>query len=124
MNFIRRLLGLVILTVDYFTRPKPIVREEILQNKINKLTSKMSLYQYRACPFCVKVRRKIRKYSLNIETKDAKKNLKYKDELKSFGGKLKVPCLKIERNKGNDIWLYESNEIIDFLINDLNLDHK
>ena len=124
MNIIRWILGAIILTIDYITRPKPITRNLILQKNINKSTLNMSLYQYRACPFCVKVRRKIRKYSLNIEIKDAKNNTKHKYDLKKFGGKLKVPCLKIKNNKGIDVWLYESKDIINFLISDLKLENK
>ena len=81
----------------------------------------MSLYQYKACPFCVKVRRKLRKYSLNIELKDAKNNNAYKNDLKNLGGKLKVPCLRIENNKNDIQWLYESKDIINFLENKLHL---
>ena len=81
----------------------------------------MSLYQYKACPFCVKVRRKIRKYSLNIELKDAKNNNSNKNDLKNLGGKLKVPCLRIENNKNDIQWLYESKDIINFLENKLHL---
>ena len=81
----------------------------------------MSLYQYKACPFCVKVRRKLRKYSLNIELKDAKNNNANKNDLKTLGGKLKVPCLRIENNKSDIQWLYESKDIINFLENKLQL---
>ena len=75
----------------------------------------MSLYQYKACPFCVKVKKKLRKHSLNIELKDAKNNKANKNDLKNLGGKLKVPCLKIGNNTGDIQWLYESKDIINFL---------
>ena len=123
MVLIRWILGVIILSIDFITRPKPIRRDKIMQDKINKNTSNMSLYQYRACPFCVKVRRKIRKYSLSIELKDAKNNITHKNDLKKFGGKLKVPCLKIDNHKDNVIWLYESNEIINYLIKNLKLEN-
>jgi len=93
MTLIRWVLGLIILSLDYITRPKPVIRDKNSQEEINKLTKKMSLYQYKACPFCVKVRRNMRKYSLNIELRDAKGNSLNKKNLKNFGGKLKVPCL-------------------------------
>ena len=121
MTLIRWVLGLIILSLDYITRPKPVIRNKNSQEEINKLTKKMSLYQYKACPFCVKVRRNMRKYSLNIELRDAKGNSLNKKNLKNLGGKLKVPCLRIEKNKDNIQWLYESKEIINYLEKELNL---
>tara|TARA_B110000444_G_scaffold13510_1_gene11576 strand:+ start:504 stop:878 length:375 start_codon:yes stop_codon:yes gene_type:complete len=121
MTLIRWALGIIILSVDFLTRPKPMNRDDKTQEEINKITKNMSLYQYKACPFCVKVRRKIRKYSLNIELKDAKNNNAHKNDLKNLGGKLKVPCLRIENNKNDIQWLYESKDIINFLENKLHL---
>jgi glutaredoxin len=115
MTIIRWVLGIIILSLDFVTRPKPIKRDYNTQKKINRITKNMSLYQYKACPFCVKVRRKLRKYSLNIELKDAKNNKANKNDLKNLGGKLKVPCLKIGNNTGDIQWLYESKDIINFL---------
>ena len=121
MTLIRWILGIIILSLDFLTRPKSMKRDPNAQNKINEITKNMSLYQYKACPFCVKVRRKLRKYSLNIELKDAKNNNTNKNDLKTLGGKLKVPCLRIENNKSDIQWLYESKDIINFLENKLQL---
>ena len=121
MTVIRWILGIIILSLDFLTRPKPIKRDYNTQEKIDKITKNLSLYQYKACPFCVKVRRKLRKYSLNIELKDAKNNSANKNDLKTLGGKLKVSCLRIENNKSDIQWLYESKDIINFLENKLQL---
>ena len=121
MTLIRWILGIIILSLDFLTRPKSMKRDPNAQNKINEITKNMSLYQYKACPFCVKVRRKLRKYSLNIELKDAKNNNANKNDLKTLGGKLKVPCLRIENNKSDIQWLYESKDIINFLEKKLQL---
>ena len=121
MTLIRWILGIIILSLDFLTRPKSMKRDTNTQNKINEITKNMSLYQYKACPFCVKVRRKLRKYSLNIELKDVKNNNTNKNDLKTLGGKLKVPCLRIENNKSDIQWLYESKDIINFLENKLQL---
>ena len=115
MTVIRWILGIIILYLDFLTRPKPMKRDKTTQEEINKLTKKMSLYQFKACPSCVKVRRKLRKYSLNIELKDAKNNNLNRNNLKNLGGKLKVPCLRIENGKNDIQWLYESKEIINYL---------
>ena len=115
------MVGRILLLANFLTRPKPVIRGQVEQAKIDAAMSGMSLYQFRACPFCVKVRRKIRKYSLNIELKDAKNNNSNKNDLKNLGGKLKVPCLRIENNKNDIQWLYESKDIINFLENKLHL---
>ncbi len=36
-------------------------------------------------------------------------------DLMKGGGKLKVPCLRIQNNKEGTIWMYESSSIISFL---------
>ena len=115
MRLIRWFVGRLILFVNLVTLPKPIKRKEIEQDKIDKQTKNLTIYQFEACPFCVKVRRFIRKNSLRINLKDAKNNKIFKSELVNEGGKHKVPCLKIEKINAKTEWLYESSEIIKFL---------
>jgi len=121
MKIIRWVLGRLILAWDFLTRPTPIVREKNEQDAMDARTSGMSLYQFNACPFCVKVRRQIRKHSLNIELRDAKNNAEYKEELTREGGKHKVPCLRIEDDTKNVRWLYSSDDINVFLEKELGL---
>ena len=113
MKIIRWVLGRVILILDFLTRPKKLNREKKEQNKFDQLLKNYSMYEFHTCPFCVKVRRYLRKNSLNIEIKDARNNKNFRDELKKYGGKIQVPCLRIEE-KNNIIWLYESKDIIDY----------
>jgi len=115
MSLIRWVLGKLILFINLLTLPKPILRKNIDQDRVDKETKKLTIYQFEACPFCVKVRRFIWKNSLKINLKDAKKNKKFKSELVNGGGKHKVPCLKIVKKYSKTIWLYESTEIIKFL---------
>ena len=115
MGLIRWFLGKLILFINLLTLPKPILRDKIDQDKIDNKTKGLTIYQFEACPFCVKVRRYIRKNSLKINLKDAKNNKTFKAELVNEGGKHKVPCLKIERLNSKTKWLYESTEIIKFL---------
>ena len=121
MKFVRWFLGRLILAVDFITGPKPLVRTPDAQAAMDTLTAPMALYQFEACPFCVKVRRQLRKYALNIELRDAKNNAAFKDELLREGGKGKVPCLRIEKRPGDVQWLYESDDIIAYLKTELNL---
>ena len=111
---IRKVLAAVILTLNWVFTPKSIKRPTDEQAQINVATKDLTLYQYKACPFCVKVRSSMKRSGLNIQTKDAKRCETSKDELVSGGGQLKVPCLKIEEN-GQEKWMYESKEIISYL---------
>jgi glutaredoxin len=111
----------VILGVDFLTRPKPLVRDKEDQEAVDAMTAKMSLYQFNACPFCVKVRRQLRKQSLKIELRDAKNNAGFKDELTREGGKHKVPCLRIEEGEKSVRWLYSSGDISSFLEKEFSL---
>lgn len=115
MALVRWILGRLILTIDLLTRPKPLVRENKQQQVTDAATAKMTLYQFNACPFCVKVRRQIRKFGLNIELRDAKNNPAFKQELLEQGGRHKVPCLRIDEGENNIKWLYDSNDINSFL---------
>ena len=115
MKLIRWFVGRLILFINRITLPTPILRKKIDQDKVDKQTKRLTIYQFEACPFCVKVRRFIRKNSLKINLKDAKNNKTYKFELVNEGGKHKVPCLRIEKTNTSTEWLYESTEIIKFL---------
>jgi glutaredoxin len=121
MKIIRWILGRIILILDAITTPKGIVREASLQQEIDAATAKMAIYQFKACPFCVKVRRELKRHSLNIELRDAQHNAEIKAELTTEGGRHKVPCLRIEKADNSVEWLYESNDIIAYLKNQFSL---
>lgn len=113
MKIIRWILGRLILTLNFIFAPQKRKREPHLQQKIDQETKELQLFQYHACPFCVKVRRAIRRNALNIELIDAKQ-AHNKQQLEEQGGQLKVPCLRIEEKNGV-AWLYESSDIIAYL---------
>ena len=115
MHIIHKILGAVILMADWLTSPKGIQRSKSSQALVDQQTKAITLYQFKACPFCVKVRRAIKRQSLAIETRDAKRCEKAKQALLAGGGKLKVPCLKVENDDGGTNWIYESTEIINYL---------
>lgn len=115
MSIIRWLLGSLILFFNWVFAPRGIVRDSDAQAQIDAQTQKLSLYQYKSCPFCVKVRREMKRQSLNIETRDAKREDTSREELLQGGGVLKVPCLRIEDEQGQVSWMYESSEIINYL---------
>ncbi|PKF61399.1 NrdH-redoxin [Psychromonas sp. psych-6C06] len=113
MFIIRWVLGRIILLLNFIFSPKKLKREASAQAAIDAQTSSLQLYQYQACPFCVKVRRDIRRHGLNIKTVDAKLE-ENKQQLKSLGGKVQVPCLRIEEAE-QVTWMYESSAISEYL---------
>ncbi|WP_372655393.1 glutaredoxin family protein [Halobacteriovorax sp.] len=110
MKLLRLIVGNILLFINFLTRPSLGKREESLQKEVEKELENYSLYQFDACPFCIKVRRVMRKLNLPIELKNANKDKDLKEELLSKGGSPKVPCLRI-----GDKWMYESNDIIEYL---------
>jgi glutaredoxin len=105
----------------FIIRPESVVRDPSAQNKIDAITAKMAIYEFETCPYCLKVQRHLRRHSLSIEFRDIIKNATYASELIHHGGKRQVPCLRIENDEGQVHWLYESNDIIAYLNNTLNL---
>ena len=69
MSIIRLILGRLILLLNWIFTPKSIRREPEQQSNIDSQTALLTLYQYKACPFCVKVRRAIKRHGLNIEVR-------------------------------------------------------
>ena len=114
MKVIRWILGRMIIFLDFVFSPQSRLRDKNAQDLINKITNSYKLYQYYACPFCVKVRRFLKREAINIELIDAKNDL-FKKKLIKNGGMLKVPCLRVSSKKKQVEWIYESNEIIDFI---------
>jgi glutaredoxin len=107
-------LGLIIVFFDWISRPKGIQRSEQEQVKAQSAMQGLSLYQLFACPFCTKTRRAIHKLNVTIEARDINKNPDCRQQLENGGGRVKVPCLRIEEN-GEVRWMYESKQIISFL---------
>lgn len=115
MSFVRWFLGRIILLLNFIFTPRSVKRPGDEQAKIDQRTENMSLYQFEACPFCVKVRRSMKRNALKIELRDAKNDATHRDTLQQQGGRVKVPCLRIELNDGSVQWMYESNDIIAYL---------
>lgn len=112
---LRNGLGLIIVFMSWLTNPKPMQRSEAEQAEVQEKIKGLALYQLYACPFCVKTRRALRRLNLNIETRDIK-HANYREGLATQGGRVMVPCLRIEQG-GEVEWLYESKDIIRYLTN-------
>lgn len=114
MSGIRWILSKIILFLDWLTSPKKPIHSAERQAELDAQTANMSIYQYAACPFCVKTRRAIKRLGLNMELRDAKNDPQYRLELERQGGKQQVPCLRIEEPDGIT-WMYESSDIVAYL---------
>lgn len=112
---IRRIIGPVMLLIDRLTTPRGVNRPLEVQQQLDQETRQLALYQFKTCPFCMKVRREIKRLSLNIELRDAQHDNHHREQLQQAGGKVKVPCLRISQNDGEDTWLYESGDVIKYL---------
>ncbi len=111
---IRNLLGGIIAFFDVISRGSKLKRTKAAQQQIEKDLQELTLYQFFACPFCIKTRRAMYKMNLPIRKRNASKGSPYRDELLRGGGKVQTPCLRIETADGVT-WLYESSDIIDYL---------
>jgi glutaredoxin len=107
-------LGQIIVLGDALTRPRPQQRSAQRQATVNAEAAKLSLYQFHACPFCVKTRRAIHKLNAPIALRDAKGDPEAREQLLAGGGRMKVPCLRIDEAEGTR-WMYESKDIIAYL---------
>ncbi|PKG96688.1 glutathione S-transferase N-terminal domain-containing protein [Paraglaciecola sp. MB-3u-78] len=114
INLIRNLLGGIIAAIDFITRGTKLKRTSQAQQQVEAELQKLSLYQFFACPFCIKTRRAMYKLNLPIVKRNASQGSPFRDELLQGGGKIQTPCLRIEKEDGVE-WLYESSEIISYL---------
>ncbi len=112
---VRNGLGRLIILGDFLTRPKPATRSSEDQQAVDEAAKSLSLYQFYACPFCVKTRRAMRRLNIPVELRDAKSN-PHRETLFTEGGEIKVPCLRIDEG-GDTQWMYESSDIITYLEN-------
>ena len=111
---LRNGLGLIIVFFDWLSRPRKTIRSPQDQQTAQDAVKGLSLYQFYACPFCVKTRRAIHQLNVTIEARDINKNPMHREQLEMGGGKVKVPCLRID-NGTETQWMYESNDIIEYL---------
>jgi glutaredoxin len=116
MTLIRKVLGFIILTLDRIFTPAPEVsRTPAEQAALDQKTGAWTLYHLEACPFCVKVRRQMKRRAVNIPMKEINEAPSSHQELMA-GGKIdQVPCLRYRDDAGVEHWMYESDDINAFL---------
>jgi glutaredoxin len=112
MSLIRWPIGRLILLINFIFSPKSPNRASAEQAEVDEKTKDLTLYQLPSCPFCVKVRRTMKREGLNIELRNINQENDYREELIREGGKKSVPCLRIAKTDGEVQWLYESSDIV------------
>lgn len=114
-KIVRLIMGPFMLAYEWLATPKGIERSAELQADMDARTAGLVLYQFRTCPFCIKVRLALARLSLKVEKLDAQREGPARTALIDGGGEAKVPCLHITADDGSDHWLYESDAIIEYL---------
>jgi len=115
LKIFREGVGRLIAVISFLTNPRKIKRDAQSQSVVNEKVEAMSVYQFFACPFCIKTRRAIHRLNIPLEYRDAqKRGGEHRQTLEQEGGRIKVPCLRIDDGE-QSTWLYESNEIIAYL---------
>ncbi|WP_456268006.1 glutaredoxin [Kushneria sp. AK178] len=112
---VRLVLAPVMLMREKLTRPTPVSRSGEAQQTVDQACEQLSLYQFRSCPFCIKVRQEMHRLALPIELRDTQHDPAHREALREGGGRVKVPCLRIERDSGQTEWMYESDAIKGYL---------
>lgn len=91
----------------------PVKRNEVEQQRVDRIASRLTLYVVNSCALCAKLRRHLQLLNVSVTVKDLKRCYVYEKELLA-GGKAQVPCLRIEKS-GNAQWLYDYDEIVSYL---------
>lgn len=111
----RLLLGPVLLLWEAVSRPRGLVRAPALQARVEQQCRSLALYQYKTCPFCLKVRQEMRRLSLPVARLDAQPAGEHRERLLRDGGRVKVPCLQVTDAAGQSQWIYDSAQIVAYL---------
>jgi len=115
LKIFREGVGGLMAFISFLTRPRKIKRLPEVQQEVDKQVAAMSVYQFFACPFCIKTRRAIHRLNIPLEYRDAQvRGGEHRNTLEKEGGRIKVPCLRID-HEDETTWLYDSNEIIAYL---------
>ncbi len=114
---LRLILTPFMLLSEKLSTPEAVARSTEEQAEVDRACQELALYQFSACPFCIKVRKEIARLGLNIETRDAQHDGEHRAALEAGGGRIKVPCLLIKQDQGQPEWLYESDAIKAWLQN-------
>jgi glutaredoxin len=75
----------------------------------------LTLYYSNGCPFCNLVRSAINQLGVDVELRNIFEKSEYRKQLIDVRGRATVPVLRITSPDGEDRWMPESRDIVDYL---------
>ncbi len=112
MTLVRKILGALILFLDrVFVPVVKVQRSPADQARVDAKLATWTLYHLEACPFCVKVRREMKRLAVTIPMKEINADPRHHEELMAGGKMDQVPCLRYFDDSGTEHWMYESDDI-------------
>jgi glutaredoxin len=76
---------------------------------------KLALYHFNGCPYCSMVRSAIDRLGVDVELRDIFQDAQDRDDLVDVRGRATVPVLRITSSDGEDRWMPESRDIVNYL---------
>ena len=118
MKLIRRIVRFWLVLLDrLFPAGREVSRSPSEGAVIRERLRPYALYQLVGCPFCIKVRRTLRRLDIDgeLELRNCERG-PWREELIREGGMMQAPCLRIPATETEAVrWLYESDAIIAYL---------
>lgn len=112
---LRFLLAPLMLLWEVVSRKRPVARTPAAQQRVDAQCKNLALYQFKTCPFCIKVRKEMHHLALSITRIDAQHDAAHRADLLAATGLTKVPCLRITDAKGQVQWMHDSKAIVGYL---------
>jgi len=90
-------------------------RDPASQHGIDAVTAQLLLYEMPMCPYCCKVRRRVRSLGLDIVSRNVARDDAALAAMLAATDSSQVPCLYINEPGEEPRWLFESNDIVAYL---------
>lgn len=110
----RRLAGLTVNLIGWFSRPTPIERSAQERKFLAGEVKRLRVYDYPSCPSSLRVRQALHRLNLDIQYCDIRKCQIHRDNLLAEFGRVHAPCLRIDEGQ-NVRWLDDPAQIVAYL---------
>jgi len=108
--------GVCLMVADRWITVKPAKRSSEEQSSLDRESRRIQLYFCKTCPSSIRIKRRCQFLGLRVVEKDVMRVNSYRKELIHGGGQVRIPCLRIEGQKGKETrWLYDSDKILAYL---------
>lgn len=88
---------------------------ERLSESATPARDELALYYFPTCPFCIRVLSTIERLGLEIDLRNIRQSDEHWNELVTARGRATVPVLRISTPEGEERWMPESADIIQYL---------